>query len=522
MNDSFVSNVGTGFFPNKEENVMTSIFKEYEKVIIESLITSFGLDFLLNDRHGGDVDTILNVRKIGKDSQMTYKNKINEETYNNLESYNSHEYHSHKNYVQKNKEVKSLREQGLLKDGYTGEKLSKSDLDHIVSAKSIHCDRGRVLSGLKGTDLANSNENLKATNPRTNRTKKADTMSKFLGKYGDEYTESQKKNMNAIYNNAEKSYDRKINIAYYTSSNFSKDLTSAATNVGIRMGIRQALGLVFTEIWFSIKEEFKNFGNYFDLKEVLNKIGTSIKRAFEKAKVKYKEIFSKFLEGSIAGAISSIVTTLCNIFFTTAKNVVTIIRQTWVSVVQAAKILFINPDNLPFGERMRAVVKILSIGASVVVGVLVNEAISKTPISAIPIAGDIIQTFCGTLVTGIMSCTLLYFLDRNEKINKLVSYLNNLTFFGNSVNYFRQQAEYFEKYAAELMNIDLNAFKREAKMYDEFAIRIKNAQNNPVELNRVLRNILETIGVRIPWDNNGENKSFDSFMRDKNSRLVFK
>jgi len=67
---------------------------------------------------------------------------------------------------------------------------------------------------------------------------------------------------------------------------------------------------------------------------------------------------------------------------------------------------------------MRAVVKILSIGASVVVGVLVNEAISKTPIGAIPIAGDIIQTFCGTLVTGIMSCTLLYFLDRNEKIKQ--------------------------------------------------------------------------------------------------------
>ena len=250
MENLYVFNTGKDFFPDKQENVMTSIFKEYEKVIVESLITSFGLDFLLNDRHGGDVDTILNVRKIGKDSQMTYKNKINEETYNNLESYNSHEYHSHKNYVQKNKEVKSLREQGLLKDGYTGEKLSKSDLDHIVSAKSIHCDRGRVLSGLKGTDLANSNENLKATNPRTNRTKKADTMSKFLGKYGDEYTESQKKNMNAIYNNAEKSYDRKINIAYYTSSNFSKDLTSAAANVGIRMGIRQALGLVFTEIWF--------------------------------------------------------------------------------------------------------------------------------------------------------------------------------------------------------------------------------------------------------------------------------
>lgn len=520
MENSYVFNTGKDFFPDKQENVMDSIFKQYERVIVESLITSFGLDFLINDRYGGDVDTVLNVRKIGKDEQMMYKNSKNEEIYNNQRNYDSHKYHNHENYKNKNKEIKKLKEQGLLYDSYTGKNIGyngKSDLDHVISAKEIHQDRGRVLSGLKGTDLANSDENLNATNPRTNRTKKAHSMDKFLEKYGNEYTDSQKENMKNIDKNSRKIYDDKIKREYYTSSSFSKDLTSAAATVGVQMGFRQALGFVFAEIWFSVKEEFKNFDNHFDLKEVLDKIGNSIKRAFENAKTKYKEIFSKFLEGSIAGAISSITTTLCNIFFTTAKNIVKIIRQTWVSVVQAAKILFINPDNLPFGERMRAVVKILSIGASVVVGVLVNEAVAKILIGLIPVAGDIIQTFCGTLVTGIMSCTLLYFLDRNEKINKIFNFLNKLPTFENNVNYFYQQAEYFEAYAAELMNIGIEEFKREVKKYDEFAVKIENVQNDPARLNNLLKNMLDTMGVKLSWSGD-----FDTFMQDKNSRLVFR
>ena len=71
------------------------------------------------------------------------------------------------------------RKAGMLKDAYTGEDIpanGTSDLDHVVSAKEIHDDRGRSLAGLKGTDLANSDENLQATNRLTNRTKKTDDM----------------------------------------------------------------------------------------------------------------------------------------------------------------------------------------------------------------------------------------------------------------------------------------------------------------------------------------------------------
>ena len=65
-----MTEINNGMIPDPEENVFFSIWNEYERVIIKSLITSFGLDFLVKDQHGGDVDTIHNVRQVGKDSEM--------------------------------------------------------------------------------------------------------------------------------------------------------------------------------------------------------------------------------------------------------------------------------------------------------------------------------------------------------------------------------------------------------------------------------------------------------------------
>ena len=40
------------------------VLKEFEKTVLEKLVQSFGLDFiLLNDKLGGEVDTIHNVRQ---------------------------------------------------------------------------------------------------------------------------------------------------------------------------------------------------------------------------------------------------------------------------------------------------------------------------------------------------------------------------------------------------------------------------------------------------------------------------
>lgn len=517
--DNYILASSQDYFPDENENIFSSIFHQYEKVIVQSIITSFGLDFLVKDHLGGDVDTIHNVR------EGIYQRDEYKQAYDNRGEYDSYAYHQDARYKEKNKRISEQRKNGELYDAYTGDKIARNDrtdLDHVIAAKEIHDDRGRVLAGLNGVDLANSDENLQATNPHTNRTKKAQSMDEFLDKYGNEYTEEQKQNMRKKDAIARKAYEAKLAKAYYTSPAFAKDVSLAAGKVGVGMGLRQLLGFVFTEIWFSIKEEFTRLnvkpGLDMDMGDFFKSIGNGIKRGFDSSKEKYKDLFSQFASGATAGIFSSLTTTLCNIFFTTAQNIVRIIRQSYASLVEATKILLINPQNYPFGERMRATVKVIATGASVVLGTIVSEAIGKTSIAAIPVIGNIVQTFCGTLCTGVVSCTLLFFIDRSKLINSIVSKLNLIHTIEDDIYYYKQQALLFEKYAAELMKIDLSLFQEETGRYNQIARSI-TASTSAEELNVILKNALRSLDINMSWERS--QNDFDSFMNDKKAKMVF-
>lgn len=549
---SYAVRSGVSFDPSPTEPVMESIFQQYERVLLESLISSFGLDFLIQDRHGGDVDTVYNVRQIGQDEKMAYKNEKNAQDYKNRGAYDSAEYHRHANYIAKNKEISEQRKAGILIDAYTGNLIApngKSDLDHVISAKEIHDDRGRCLAGLTGADLANSPENLQPTDRSVNRSMKEKSIDEYTewlkvnepqriaeiqklkSKPTSELTDKERAKLNkleklsaidpermkAADSTARKANEAKIFKAYYTSTGFAKDMTYAAGRVGVQMGARQVLGFIFAEMWFSVKKEFEATQGHFDLGEFFKALGRGIKSGFESAKEKYAELLSKFMGGALAGALSSLTTTLCNIFFTTAKNVVRIIRQSYASFVEAGKVLFINPDNYTFGERMKAVVKILATGASVVAGVMISDLIGKTPIATVPVLGEVVQTFCGAFVSGILSCTFLYFLDRSELMNKVFKALDGLHTIETEINYYRQQAIYFEQYAARLMDIDLEQFQKEVALYGNIVYDLEGAQTDQ-ELNFALKRALNSLNVVIPWKGYD---SFDNFMSDKKACLVF-
>lgn len=562
MAESFISKIDGNF--DKNSNVYESIFEQYERVIIQSLITSFGLDFLIQDQHGGDVDTIHNVRQISRDEQMTYKNKNNEKAYNNRGAYDEKtklDYHDRAPAftTKKSRARQEYNEHGtLIKDAYTEKDLSytkasvvpkglRVELDHVVECKGIHEDRGRVLSGLNGIDLANADDNLAWTNKSLNASmgswakQKNDkwkmeygcdaplseiNMDAYIREGGfDNYVknhpeieidiETTKANILEKHKEAKKAYDEKINRAYYTSSVFFKDSVKAAGKVGIAMGLRQALGLVFSEIWFSVRDTIRQGKE--EGEALFNSIAEGVKKGFESAKIKYKELWNKFIEGSIGGMLASLTTTLCNIFFSTAKNFVRIIRQSWASLVEACNILLFNPDLLPFGERFRAAAKIIATGASIVAGTMVGDLIANTGIKAIPTIGNIVQTFCSTLVTGILSCSLLHLLDTNSAVNKIIQILNSIPTVDDIVVYYNRQAQLLEEYCAKLMKIDLDKFREETQAYHEAVFALDNARNQH-ELNSILHKVYSTMGIHSPY---GRHKDFNSFMADPSSQLEF-
>lgn len=102
-------------------------------------------------------------------------------------------------------------------------------------------------------------------------------------------------------------------------------------------------------------------------------------------------------------------------------------------------------------------------------------------------------------------------------MNKLFHALDGLHTIETEINYYRQQADYFERYAAELEQIDLAQFKKEIAFYGQIAASLEAAETER-ELNYVLKNALKTADILMPW--NGY-ESFDQFMSDKNSHLVF-
>ena len=469
---------------------------------------------------------------------MQYKNDENKRAYENRGKYDYDAYHDKNPSYQavKHDTRKQFQESGIpVEDAYTGGKLyfyskgaakgngdKQASIDHVLTAHTIHNDPGRVLSGLNGEDLANSRENLVFTNASLNSsmgaTKVGDTVVEipdYIAMHPD-LSEETKNRMMCEYNRAKSAYEAKLARTYYTGPKFKKDLAFAATNTGLRMGLRQALAFMFAEMRFSVKDEFQKLDNKEPgLKEYLEAVASGIKKGCENAREKYPELLSRFLNGAVAGALSSLTTTLCNIFFTTAKNTVRIIRQSYASLVEAMKVLFINPDDYEFGDRMRTVVKILSVGASVTVGVLVSDAVSHTPLGALGTAGEIVQNFCGAFVTGIMSCTLLMFLDRSEMMNTLVQRLNGIHTIETELNYYREWAKYFEQYAAQLMQIDLEQFEKEEEAFRAIASKLEVIQTED-ELNQTLKQAFISRNLPLPWSGD-----FDTFMNDKTAHLVF-
>ena len=254
--NSFVAELNSGFSSEPDENVFVSIWNEYERVIMQSLITSFGLDFLAHDQHGGDVDTIHNVRQIGRDSNTVYKNAQNKADYASRGEYNTYQYHQDPRYIAINKKVSDNKKNGTLKDAYTGRTVAQNaniDLDHVISAKEIHDDSGWVLSGLNGTDLANCDDNLKPTDRSINRSMQDKDMEDYLQKWEADRPQRQAKinelklkgalsdkerkelsklekleqidpdKMRTENKKTRAAYEAKLAKAYYTSSKFLRD-----------------------------------------------------------------------------------------------------------------------------------------------------------------------------------------------------------------------------------------------------------------------------------------------------------
>ncbi|WP_147473722.1 coiled-coil domain-containing protein [Allofranklinella schreckenbergeri] len=517
-------------------------FQEVEKTIVQSLVSSFGLDFLLfKDQVGGNVDTIHNVR------QGIYATEAERKKFESRPGYSGAEYHSHKNYIEKNARDKELHAQGRLYDEYRGKYMATNEiknLDHVVPAFEVWNDRGRFLAEVDGVELANRLSNLQSTHETINKSKKAKSMSDFISGLDDNIAERKKRQIKhketlellqkdpqknkekiaklerKISTNEEKikelesidkeaalkkdrearaAMDKKINERYYLGEKFIRNAGLDAGKAGVKMGVRQTMGLLCAEIWMELKEQTaiildQNKKN-FDLSVFFERMKEGLKNIFRKIKERYRDFISAFNDGVLSGVMSSINTTLTNIFVTTSKNSVKIIRELWGSITKALKLIFLNPEKLDWVDLGRSVTGVVSAGISTLAGTLVHGEVSKwlAPLP-VPFKEDL-AAFAAALTTGLLTLGLGYLLLYSSFARKAWEYFKSLVPYGELLEKYQEVNEKLDQYLLELGSLEFNINVDELNCFS----RSLGECRDEMDRSKILSQQIEKMEINIPF-----------------------
>lgn len=514
--------------------------EELEKTVITSLTTSFGLDFLLfKDKQGGEVDSINNVRN------GIWATDAEKQSFEGRGDYDSTPYHQHANYIATGQKDKASQATGTLKDPYRNKVMAaheQRNLDHVISAKEIHDDAGRVLAGLKGVELANQSSNLQTTHETVNKSKKQTPITEYLNKLpglisnhekslaGDRVrltkmpretpqqqheacaladkirkTESKINELKAVDHEgmrkrdaeARAPYDQQINAAYYTSSKFLHQTARATGSAALAMGTRQMLGLVMAEVWFELRLQLPllldKLKHTFSLEAFVDSISKSLQGIWKRVQARFNDFLMAFKDGVFAGVLGSLTTTVFNIFATTQAMAIKIIRELWGQLVKAIKLMVFNPDQLSFVEQCQAVTALLSVGVATVVGTMAYTQL--VPFLSFPF-GTELAAFAGALVTGLVTLGLNYFLLHSAMAHKLWAFIESLTPHMGTVREFQAINAELDRYLLELSRLEFNLDIEELQAFTQEL----EACNDEIQRSAVLQQAVEARGIELPFE----------------------
>lgn len=454
-----------------------NILIKYQDVFVQSIMTSFGLDalfFASTDQIGGTVDTVNNVR------QGVYSKQYgNEEKYKNHielmgDRFNRDSYNKNKDFHEIGKIYKNSAKEGTLIDGYTGKILTVHDhfdREHIIPAHEIEKDAGRILAGIEGDKLASAESNLAPVAKSINRSKKdksAEEYAAWLEKrrpqHASELAALKAKSQQGTLSDKERkqkdrlesissvdqtlmlekdrvarsNYNRAIHFKYYLGKEFLSQTGKETFKSGWKMGCRQAVGLILMEVWKALRTEWphimetwrsKEGWEKLDLRPVLQHIKVVILNAVNAVRERWKDIFNEMKNGFVSGLLSSLTTTIVNIFVKTGLSFMRLLRNFWSSIIGALQIMR-SEQYATQEEKILAVMRLLSVAVAGILQPIITECIRSTlmPYLAGPLEGigSFIAEFLGTFCSGIISVTLVHFIDTSLIVQRILSMAGNV------------------------------------------------------------------------------------------------
>lgn len=391
---------------------LQKLFADCQQQVIAQIIGPFGLSVaMFEDRNGGNVTTLHNFSR-EDDDYIAEKDKTSH--VQSRKDYDREEY-SDPTFAKKSQQHRAKG-----KDGYTGKDVAPEDmdLDHVTSLKAISkkkkvhlaLETGESLDRVK--EMANSNENLEATHKSINRSKRDGSLDELAERKGEEF----ELDMELVAKAKERS---EKHIASTVDSALMKkqgmELLQTGGKQAVQMGVRQALGLLLTELVNGLFNEFKVLiqQGVEAGKTLFEEIRQRLARVIQSVAKKIPDAVGQMFQGGVSGFMSNLLTFLINNFLSTAKRFVTMIREGLIGLFRAFKMIFFPPKHMTSDQALQEGLKILTAVVVTSVGLLLNETVA-TFMATVPFLkpfADLITPVLVGIMSGLLSAFLAYQID---------------------------------------------------------------------------------------------------------------
>jgi hypothetical protein len=421
-----------------------------KNTVIDTITGQFGLaGMFIECKDGGNVTTMHNFEK-GVTSSYGDKQKYDNFVKNNDENRDWQGIRKSVGYDKPlpAKRKEAFKNQEKIVDAYTGKELKKdgrAHLDHIVPAREIEQNAKNHLfkTPEERAKMATSDKNLAWTDGSINQSKNDMDMKEWLkkndkktGKTNAEKFEIKEELALEADRKARKYIKKEITVA--TVKKYSSELALTGGKDAAKMAAYSAMGVIlrdFTQgLFIEIHTTFKERGNE-SLSDIFNRFKARMSKIVEELKLKWGDILKNSFEGGITAFLSNLLVFAINLFATTLKKLVTMIRAGFVSLVQAIKIMANPPVGMDREEANYQALKILTAGLIGAASLGLSAGIEKflqaipglQPLMMFPIpsfggeprtVSDIIAVTLSALAGGILSTVALYFMDKCRQDEK--------------------------------------------------------------------------------------------------------
>lgn len=423
------------------------------KEVINSIVTPFGLGKIIAayDKAGGNVTTVHNANnkdfidfdgeKYKKGVYAQQEDEYNRNDYTNTKNSNGQQFAGDgKNSVGSNFTKSKMDNDNNVIDAYTG-KTQRADTtspDHIESLSKYHKDGGFMQSNKQKADFGTDENNLALTDRSINQSMRDFSKENWKDKESEKGLKNKDKfgideeKLNNELKKAKEVKENHLPTNLEKGEYYLKNSASTGLNEGSKMGMQQAIGLVMTEFFTALFDEildiYKNgFSNGFEDDRFFIVLKDRLKNIALKIQAKWKNVAIAFKDGFLSGFISNLVTTAINMFVTTGKRVVRIIREGIFSLFKAIKMLIFPPENMTYEEAMHEAKKVVASGLIISLGVIAEQYIDtliKGSVILEPFS-DILTTIFVGAITGLAVTMTVYYIDKkkNDKdaIKKLIN-----------------------------------------------------------------------------------------------------